>query len=242
MIQAARRRVFVATPTTVMCLGERKSLPAEQDAYVWLIEKFLRIKPDLFADPKSAPYVCKGGRGAAYFATCGSNMNQPMRLANGWGAELCLSNDQKVRILDNVAQYAGLKRGRDWEWQAENIPTREFIDVEALRTPLTLISVLLLSQGCASWFAYGSYDRPAHHLLGSVSIFVAIYCLVVGLPYALLWRAYKRALPSFTDPADAVSLTGTNAPGRQWVLLAVAAFALLILAVILVQAVRPRVP
>jgi len=101
---------------------------------------------------------------------------------------------------------------------------------------------ILLSQGCASWFAYGLYDRPARHLLGSVSIFVAIYCLVVGLPYALLWRAYKRALPSFTDPADEVSLTGINAPGRQWILPVVAGFALLILAVIAVLAVRPRIP
>jgi hypothetical protein len=101
---------------------------------------------------------------------------------------------------------------------------------------------ILVSQGCASWFAYGSYDRPAYHLLGSVSIFVAVYGLVVGLPYALLWRAYKRALPSFTDAADEVSLTGINAPRRQWILQAVAGFALLILALILVLAVRPKVP
>src|SRR4029077_14978045 len=101
---------------------------------------------------------------------------------------------------------------------------------------------ILFSQACASWFAYGSHDRPAHHLLGSVSIFVAIYCLVVGLPYAFLWRAYKRALPSFTDPADEVSLTGINVPRRQWILAVVAGFALLILAVILVLVARPWVP
>ena len=98
---------------------------------------------------------------------------------------------------------------------------------------------LMLSQLCASWLAYGSSDRPAHRLLGSVSIFVAIYCLVVALPYALLWRAYKRALTSFVAPTDEVSLTGTEAPGRQRILLAVAGFALLILAAIMVLAVRP---
>ena len=70
-------------------------------------------------------------------------------------------------------------------------------------------------------------------------IFVAIYCLVVGLPYVLLWRAYKRALTTFSVPADEVSLTGTEARGRQWILLAVVGFVLLILAVILVLAVRP---
>ena len=101
---------------------------------------------------------------------------------------------------------------------------------------------ILLSQACASWFAYGSYDRPVHHLLGSVSTFVAVYCVFVGLPYAFLWRAYKRALPSFTDPTDEVSLTAINARSRQWIVLAVAGFTLLILAVILVLAVRPKVP
>jgi hypothetical protein len=31
---------IVATPTTVMFRGERKELASEQEAYVWLIEKF----------------------------------------------------------------------------------------------------------------------------------------------------------------------------------------------------------
>jgi hypothetical protein len=30
----------------------------------------------------------------------------------------------------------GLKRGTDWDWQAENRPTREFIDTEALLAKL----------------------------------------------------------------------------------------------------------
>ena len=58
----------------------------------------------------------------------------------------------------------------------------------------------------------------------------------------LLWRAYRRALTTFSVPADEVPLTGTDAPGRQWILPAVVGFALLILAVILVLAVRPGVP
>jgi hypothetical protein len=122
----------VATPTTVMFRGERKTLPSEQDAYIFLIEKFLRIKPHLFTDRTSGPYICKGREGADHFAPFGSNMHQPKRLASRWWAETCLSNNQKVCILDNVAQFAGLKRGRDWEWQAEGRTTRAFIDVDAL--------------------------------------------------------------------------------------------------------------
>jgi hypothetical protein len=56
--------------------------------------------------------------------------------------------------------------------------------------------------------------------------------------------AEERKIRSFLKmfPADEVALTGTNAPGRQWILLAVVGFALLILAAILALAVRPRVP
>ncbi|MHB8815490.1 MAG: hypothetical protein ACYDAE_19800 [Steroidobacteraceae bacterium] len=43
-----------------------------------------------------------------------------------------MSNNQKVRILDNIARYADLKRGTDWDWQAETRPTPAFIDADAL--------------------------------------------------------------------------------------------------------------
>lgn len=108
---------------------------------MWLIEQFLRVNPNLFTAPESAPYLCNGRQGADYFVSTCMRMNQPKRLANSWYAELCLSNDQKVRILDNVAQYAGLKRGRDWDWQAERRPTREFIDTDALLAELDRIAV-----------------------------------------------------------------------------------------------------
>jgi hypothetical protein len=133
------------------------------------------------------------------------------------------------------------KRGYLVRSRAEEHKIRSFLKMFYFAHLYILVFGVMLSQVCASWLARGSFDRPAHHLLGSVSIFVAIYCLVVGLPYTLLWRAYKRALTSFVAPTDEVSLTGTKAPARQWIL-AVAGFALLILAVILVLAVRPRVP
>lgn len=125
---------------------------------------------------------------------------------------------------------------------AEEQKIRSFLKMFYFAHLYILVFGVMLSQGCASWFAYGSFDRPARHLLGGVSIYLAMYGLVVGLPYALLWRAYKRALTSFTASANEVPLTGANAPGRPWILLAVAGFMLLILAAILVLAVRPRVP
>jgi hypothetical protein len=134
------------------------------------------------------------------------------------------------------------KRGYLVRSLAEEQKIRSFLKMFYFAHLYILAFGTMLAQGWALWFTHGSFDRPAHHLLGSVSIFLAIYCLVVGLPYVLLWRAYKRALTTFSVAADEVPLTGTNAPGRQWILPAVVGFALLILAVILVLAVRPSVP
>jgi len=125
---------------------------------------------------------------------------------------------------------------------AEEKKIRSFLAMFYFAHLYILVFGMLLSQGCASWFAYGVFDRPAHHLLGSLAFCLGIYSLVVGMPYALLWRAYKRALTSFTAAADEISLTGTKASGRQWMLPAVVGFALLILAAILVLAMRPTVP
>jgi hypothetical protein len=134
------------------------------------------------------------------------------------------------------------KRGYLVRSPAEEQKIRSFLKMFYFAHLYILAFGTMLSQGWASWLTYGWFDQPARHLLGSVLIPVAIYCLMVGVPYVFLWRAYKRALTSFIDPADEVSLTGTKAPGRRWIALAIAGFALLILAAILVLAVRPRVP
>jgi hypothetical protein len=158
--------------------------------------------------------------------------------------EAMVSRSFRDTPAGRVVVFSGDSRKRGYLVRppAEEQKIRSFLKMFYFAHLYILVFGVMLSQICASWFINGSLDRPAHRLLASVSIFVVTYCLVVGLPYALLWRAYKRALTSFTAATDEVSLTGTIAPGRQWILLAVAGFALLILAAILVLAVRPTVP
>ena len=119
---------------------------------------------------------------------------------------------------------------------------RSFLKMFYFAHLYNLVYGIMVSQSFASWFTYELFERPARHLLGSMSICLGIYVLVVGVPYTFLWRAYKRGLRSYSAPADEVMLTGTDAPGRQWIVLVVAGFSLLIFAVILILAVRPRVP
>jgi hypothetical protein len=134
------------------------------------------------------------------------------------------------------------KRGYVVRTVAEENKIKSFLKMFYFAHLYILVFGLMFSQGCALWFSYGTFDRPAHHLLGSVSIFVGIYLLMVGAPYALLWRAYKRALTSFTAPADEVLLTENETSRRQWILPAVVGVALVILAAILMLVVRPVVP
>ena len=135
------------SPTTVRFLGQCNVLPSQQDAFLWWIEKLLRVKPDIFTNSASA-YACNGRRGGVYFALDRVKIrNKPGRLSNGVYVELCLSNNQKVYILDKLAQYAGLKRGRDWDWQAQYRPTRRFIDVSALFDDLENVSFPQTTRG-----------------------------------------------------------------------------------------------
>jgi hypothetical protein len=65
--------------------------------------------------------------------------------------------------------------------------------------------------------------RPAAHLFRTSSIFLGNYFLV-GLPYLLFWRFYKKALLSFVSAQDEVLLSDKY-PRQQRVLLAVGMFA-----------------
>jgi hypothetical protein len=143
-----------------------------------------------------------------------------------------------------IVVFSGDRRKRGYLVRSvgEEKKIRSFLKMFYFAHLYILVFGTMFSRGFASSFSYGSFERPAHHLLGSVAFFVGIYLLMVGVPYALLWRAYKRALTSFTAPADEVLLTGREASGHQWILPAVVGFAFLVLTAILVLAIRPTVP
>jgi hypothetical protein len=132
------------------------------------------------------------------------------------------------------------KRGYVVRSVAEENKIKSFLKMFIFAHLYILVLGMPLSQACALLFAYALFDRPAHHLLGSVAFVVGFYVLMVGVPYALLWRAYRRALSNFTVPADEVSVTDVEASSRQWIPAAVVGFAILILAAIIIGAARPR--
>jgi hypothetical protein len=121
------------TPTDVYVRGERKHCISEQDAYIWTLERFLRLRPNAFRSTvRDLQYICRGRRGAVYFSAFGNQLRKPHLLSNGWHAELQISNDQKIRCLAKIAIALRLSYGKDWTWDALNRYTREPIDPDAL--------------------------------------------------------------------------------------------------------------
>jgi hypothetical protein len=74
-----------------------------------------------------------------------------------------------------------------------------------------------------------------------MSVAVGVYCLVVGVPYVLLWRSYKKALPSFVSSQDEVVISDLSKRQQQWKLvLVILGLALLVMGVGLVLLVRAK--
>ena len=95
------------------------------------------------------------------------------------------------------------------------------------------LSILMLGNFLAMEWSTGlnhELGRPAAHFYRAMGIGVGIYFVVVGVPYLLLWRSYKKAFVSFTAAQDEVLVSGKS-PGQQtqiYVGAGVAAFALLL--------------
>ena len=106
------------------------------------------------------------------------------------------------------------------------------------------LSILMLGNFLAMEWSTGlnhELGRPAAHFYRAMGIGVGIYFVVVGVPYLLLWRSYKKAFVSFASAQDEILVSG-KAPGQQtriFISAAVIALAALI-AVALFVLVRPK--
>jgi hypothetical protein len=76
-------------------------------------------------------------------------------------------------------------------------------------------------------------------VLRTEGIFVGIYLLVVGVPYFLVWRSYKKAFVSFVSPEDEVLVSGRSA-GRQLAIFIAVAAVIIALGILLFFAVSHK--
>jgi len=81
-------------------------------------------------------------------------------------------------------------------------------------------SIILLG----SFLAYESsmelsyaLGRPVIHLIRTGGIVLGTYSLVVGVPYWLLWRSYRKDFLSFVSVQDEVVVSGTSSGRQPWI-------------------------
>jgi hypothetical protein len=135
-----------------------------------------------------------------------------------------------------VVVFAGDRRNRGYlvKSEAEELKIRAFLKMFHLAQVFILLLGMLLTNAWSTFVInLREFGRPAEHLLRSESIFLGIYAVVVLLPYFLLWRSYKKALPSFVSVQDEVVVSARSPGRRPWTVAALIAFgALLLLGVI----------
>jgi hypothetical protein len=113
-----------------------------------------------------------------------------------------------------VVVFPGDRRNRGYvvRSEAEELKIRSFLRMFYFAH----LSILLLG-----WFLAFDWSRELSFVLGRQYEFLfrmgaglGIYCLVVGLPYLLLWRSYKNAFLSFVSAQDEVLVSGKSAGQR----------------------------
>jgi len=130
-----------------------------------------------------------------------------------------------------VVVFPGDRRGRGYvvKSEAEESRIRAFLKMFYFAH----LSILMLGNFLAMDWSTGlnhEFGRPALHLYRAIGAGVGIYCIVVGVPYLLLWKSYKKAFVSFTSAQDEVLVSGKS-PGQQtqiYIGAGVAAFAILL--------------
>lgn len=140
--RTVRTRRGGSNPTEAMFMGKTRRFETQKEAYVWLMERFIQYYPKPFEQiDRQTVFVAAGAR-TLYFARSLKNLfgtsladsAEPCkyhRLTNGWYAKVVLSEHQKIELLEKFAAVAGLRIGRDWDWNGRS-KVAPFVDVDTL--------------------------------------------------------------------------------------------------------------
>ena len=124
-----------------------------------------------------------------------------------------------------VVVFSGDRRNRGYllKSEADELKIRAFLKMFYFAQLAILLLGMLVTNAWSTFLTHlEGFGRPAEHVHRAMGISLGIYSLVVGLPYFLLWRSYKKSLLSFVSPQDEVLVSGKS-PGQQpWLVLALA--------------------
>ena len=108
-----------------------------------------------------------------------------------------------------VVVFDGVDHGRGYRLRSadDELRIRAFLRMYVFaELAIQLLGTLLVAAWLSSVF--GPAGRPTldRELLRG-GFFLGTYALVVGLPFTLMWKAYRQAVPSFVSPGDAVPVS-----------------------------------
>jgi hypothetical protein len=126
----ARTRAGGARPTVAFFRGTERRFDTSKEAYIWLLERFIGVKPRLFETINWETVFVAKGRKRNYFGKdlkamfhgsphLADDRNNYAHFTNGWYANTNLNNAQKFDILCRFAAIAKLDYEKDWRWDVE---------------------------------------------------------------------------------------------------------------------------
>lgn len=126
-----RHRASGARPTTTYFRKTKRRFDTSKEGYVWLLERFISVKPKLFETINWETVFVAKGRKRNYFGKdlkamfhgsphLADDRNNYVRLSNGWYANTNLNNAQKFDILGRFAAIAKLEYEEDWRWDVDD--------------------------------------------------------------------------------------------------------------------------
>jgi hypothetical protein len=121
----------------------------------------------------------------------------------------------RIHKTDRVVIYPGGRRDRGYIVKSveEELKIKSFLKMFYFAHFSILSLGYLLAFGWSKDLIY-ALGAPSAFLYKAIGIVVGVYFLVVGVPYWLLWRSYKKSFLSFVSVQDEVVLSGKNASHR----------------------------
>ena len=119
-----------------------------------------------------------------------------------------------------VVVFAGDRRNRGYvvKSDAEELKIRSFLEMFYFAQLTILLLGGMLANAWSTFIVHlQEFGRPAAHLLRAEGVCLGVYLLIVGLPYFLLWRSYKKALLNFVSGADEVLVSRRSGERQSWI-------------------------
>lgn len=115
------------TPSRARFRGEERDFDSAKDAYVFLVDRFLRANPELLDFPYSDELAITLSSVRKQFARDVDSLfeksqhlaldpNNYTQVASGWFANLNTKNEQKVANIYALSALGRFKLGEDWSW------------------------------------------------------------------------------------------------------------------------------